>query len=368
MGKDILLPLRYLHGRLHEKIQRHRQAKAFRRYLKQSGAMTVLIPGTPSHTNLGDSAIVIAQEAFLRECGFSSDQIKEVTFDEYARYGRVLRKSLTAPVLIAQLGGGNMGNQWIHEEYFHRQVTRDFFQTPMVIFPQTIYYTPDENGEQEQLASIPVYGGHEKLTMVAREHRSYDIMKELYPETALLLTPDIVLSADMDTFGAKPQPRQGVLLCMRSDAERNMSDSDREAVAKAVEKRGLCVLHTDMHSDKQVTKENRAQMVRQKMEQIAGARLLITDRLHGMIFAALTGTPCIVFGNYNHKVCGTYEWIRYLPYIRFAASPEDVAKHLPELLGMEDCRYDKTPLIPYFEKLAKVVKKYAHDQRDRAGL
>lgn len=41
--------------------------------------------------------------------------------------------------------------------------------------------------------------------MVAREKQSYDIMTSLYPNTRVLLTPDIVLSASMDTFGAKPQ-------------------------------------------------------------------------------------------------------------------------------------------------------------------
>lgn len=32
--------------------------------------------------------------------------------------------------------------------------------------------------------------------------------------------------------------------------------------------------------------------------------LVITDRIHGMIFAAITGTPCIALSNY--KIKGTY--------------------------------------------------------------
>lgn len=40
------------------------------------------------------------------------------------------------------------------------------------------------------------------------------------------------------------------------------------------------------------------------------AKLVITDRLHGMIFCYLTNTPCLVFQNNNHKVRETYEWIK----------------------------------------------------------
>ena len=44
---------------------------------------------------------------------------------------------------------------------------------------------------------------------------------------------------------------------------------------------------------------------------------MITDRLHGMIFAAITGTPCVVLQNNNHKIKATYEsWLRPLKHIR----------------------------------------------------
>ena len=76
-----------------------------------------------------------------------------------------------------------------------------------------------------------------------------------------------------------------------------------------------------------------------------------------MIFAALTGTPCIVFSNYNHKVKGTYEWISYLPYVKYAETAEEAILYIPELLQMKNCHYDSTPLKPYFEKLAEIVKR-----------
>lgn len=353
---DILLPLRYFHGWLHKWSTARQQAKEFSETLKVAPKSAVLIPGTPLHTNLGDSAIVIAQKAFLRRCGIEDERIVEVSFPDQLRYRKVIKGAARSFRLITQLGGGNMGSQWLEEELLHRRITQDFPRHPMIIFPQTIYYTPDEEGQKERRASIPIYNGHKKLTMVARERRSFQIMKELYPDTNLLLIPDIVLSADMDTFGVHPQPRQGVLMCMRSDAERSMTDEERAALEAMVRDQGMELQQTDTHSATNVTAEQREEMVREKLEQIAGTQLLITDRLHGMVFAAITGTPCIVFGNYNHKVKGTYEWISHLPYICFVNNREEAKQCMPRLLEMRDCRYDKVPLEPYFEKLAEVVR------------
>lgn len=38
--------------------------------------------------------------------------------------------------------------------------------------------------------------------------------------------------------------------------------------------------------------------------------MVITDRLHGMIFCYITNTPCLVFQNNIYKVRETYEWIK----------------------------------------------------------
>ena len=45
--------------------------------------------------------------------------------------------------------------------------------------------------------------------------------------------------------------------------------------------------------------------------------IAITDRLHGMIFCAITRTPCVAINNKNGKVKGVYErWLSRLNYIK----------------------------------------------------
>lgn len=356
MSKDILYPLRRLHGWLVEKRIEHDQKTALRNDLRSNYGNIALIPGTPDHRNLGDSAIVLAQVDFLKKCGFASENIKEITFSQYLKYHKAISRDISKIALIAHLGGGNMGSQWKREEDLHRMIVRDFPKNPMIIFPQTIYYAPNAALQAEE--SKDVYNSHKDLTVVAREETSSDIFRAMYPNVNHLLTPDIVLSATMETFGAKPQERSGVLLCMRSDVERAMTDEARQAVEQIVVAQGEGFRYTDMYSDCDVNKENRGLLVRQKMEELASAKLIITDRLHGMVFAALTGTPCVVLANNNHKVRGTYQWIRHLPYVRFADSIEQAESWIPELLEMGGQTFDNKPLIPCFEELARVVRQY----------
>lgn len=358
MIKKLFFPIRRLHGYLHERKLKNSAKNQFIQHLSAQHPH-VYVMGTPFHTNIGDSAIVVAEMQFLHKCGFPNSAIQDLSFAETRSYYHQIKRFLKDHLLIWH-GGGNMGDQWLEEEYLRRDVLRTFRQNATIIFPQTIHYGTSQQSEKEKQISIPIYGRRKRTTLVAREESSYKIMNELYSGTQVLLTPDIVLSATMESFGVTPQQRNGILLCMRSDIERSMDDETRERVEMCVKETGEPCQYTDMYSDCPITKENRIECVRKKMNQFASAKAVITDRLHGMIFAAITGTPCIVFSNYNHKVRGTYEWIKYLPYIRYAECGSDVEKYLPELLKMKDCVYDKTPLEPHFEKLAEVVKHYAH--------
>lgn len=361
-GLDILYPLRWVYRKLRGLYYRWQTLKVYFpkwKYVTFPLGKKVYVIGSPTHSNLGDSAIVKAHMLFLERCGWKKQRIKEIPYSEYENEGPFYDRWIPRNGLIAQLGGGHLGNQWINEELLHRRQVTAFPENPTVIFPQTIHYTQDAAGLEEQQRSIDVYNGRKKLTMVARERRSYDIMRSLYPDTQVLLTPDIVLSATMEAFGAAPQVRSGVLLCMRHDAERSLDDRVQEQLQQYLQELGLSWRFTDTHAPGDVTLEGRFEDVRRKMEELASAKLVITDRLHGMVFCALTGTPCVAFSNRNHKVRGTYEWISYLPYIRYAETFEQARAAVPELIQMENCRFDGEPLEPYYEQLAEVVRKYA---------
>jgi pyruvyl transferase EpsI len=67
-------------------------------------------------------------------------------------------------------------------------------------------------------------------------------------------------------------------------------------------------------------------------------QVVVTDRLHCMIFCALTRTPCVVLSNSNHKIEGVYRtWLESLPYITFSGNlhVEDLLAAVAHLKGLD---------------------------------
>ncbi|MCD7818862.1 MAG: polysaccharide pyruvyl transferase family protein [Lachnospiraceae bacterium] len=326
------------------------------RYLKQPTDQKVYLLGTPVHTNLGDSAIVLAERFFLEQCGFDIKQIKEITTTEYDKATKQVMKYACANnrFLCCWHGGGNMGDQWIQEELFRRRAMEQLSPNKMVIFPQTLYYTDTEQGNLEKEHSVSYYDRTE-ITLTARDMPSYERMVALYPNARVLAVPDIVLSIKAEDFGVKSQSRKSVVLCFRRDIECAVSDDIKSKVVEYLSAHDIAYYVTDTHWRENVTKENRAECVMAKLEEFAKAKLVVTDRLHGMVFSAITGTPCIVFDNNNHKVKGTYDWISYLPYIQFAESFEEAKQYIPQMMELSNCKYDNKPLQPYYQKLRDAI-------------
>lgn len=352
---DLLYPLRRVHGIAHEWLEKKKKKWGFILYIWYPLGEKYYILGTPQHTNLGDSAIVLAEISFLKQCRIREKRIKEVTTEEYKEYKDILKTRIRKSDKIFLHGGGNMGDQWFSEELLRRDMLSTFGQNKIIIFPQTIFYSDTAEGKREEKNSIPFYN-RKDLTIVAREYMSFERMKYLYPNANVLVTADIVLSTNRSVLGIKQQKRMGILLCLRNDMEKAMSLAEHKMIKEFLEKNNCQVRVTDMYSQCSVTKKNRYDCVKRKMNEFATAKLVITDRLHGMIFAGITGTPCIVFGNYNYKVEGTYEWIKYLDYIRFAKSVDEMEKLFPQLIVMDNCQYYNTPLLSYFAKISESVK------------
>lgn len=359
MKKDILYPLRRLHGYIHEKVYIRKKKAALFTAILSADRNKVALLGTPTHANIGDSAIVCAEYDFLKKSGVQAADIVELTYEDLIHFNYSLQKVLKKCSILCWHGGGNMGTLWLHEEMSRRRGLKKIpAWFPTLIFPQTIYYHETDTGRKEKNKSVSVYNGRPGLIIAAREKKSHQTMLELYPDSKIILVPDIVLSMTKETLGVEETVRKGVLLCMRSDLERTMSDELRRSVEQAVVAAGESFCYTDMYASCSINKGNRVEMVKAKMNELASARLVVTDRLHGMIFAAITETPCIVFGNNHHKVQSAYEWIKYLPYIRFVETDEDMKKALTELLQMSDCHFDNTPLQPYFKELAQVLRRH----------
>lgn len=314
----------------------------------------LILIGTPEHGNLGDHAIAKAELKFLKDY-FPDHRIIEITGEHFRSDKVGVKKIIHKNDKIIITGGGFLGSLWILEELMVRDIIKTFPDNKIVIFPQTIYFENDIEGKKIYKESKMLYKNHKNLIICTRDKKSYDLInKKMFNEGVLksILLPDIV------TYLNEMMPlcnRSGLLLCLRDDKERNISDRERKFIEEYASKQTNSISYISTVIPKKVTIYMRNRELENKFKEFRSAKLVITDRLHGMIFAAITGTPCIAMNNTSGKVLGVYQWIKYLKYIYCIDSIYDIPKYIDKLMNMEDCKYDNDYLQEYFQKLVKVI-------------
>lgn len=287
----------------------------------------IYLIGTPHHGNLGDSAIALAELKFLKENICKKNKVKEITIQEYNKYKKVIKIVISHNSLLALHGGGNMGDVWFAEEQQRREILKEFKKHKIVIFPQTIDYSHTLKGEIEKRNSVKIYNNCNNLTLCAREQISYEKMCNLYPNINVFLIPDIVLSTEVTDYAVQiHNNRRYILVCFRKDKEQSLKLENKEKFLEFLSNYNLELKYTDMEIKGNVDKNERYTIVSKKMQEFCSAKLVVTDRLHAMIFSLLTGTPCVVFSNSNHKIKGVYKWLSDFDYISYCENIQDAMR------------------------------------------
>lgn len=302
-----------------------RFAPAASHFLAKGRKRPYLLLDTPEHGNIGDQAIALAEQQLLDKwCGPAS--YFEVTASQVEGFEKALAKLSPMNQVILVHGGGFLGALWPNEEYRFRRILEAFRAHRVVVLPQTVTFdrsTPE--GEAFFKESVASWCAHPDLTICCRERQSERFVAENFPGVRAVLTPDVVLGLKVPEAHAE---RRGVLLCMRADRERVLDDATVGSLRAAVEEAlpGELVALTDTVVYRHVPPARREREVFAKLDEFSRSRLVVTDRLHGMVFAATTGTPCIALNNSNGKVGRVYEWISGLPYVRFCQSAAEAAE------------------------------------------
>ena len=152
----------------------------------------IILMGFPNHRNLGDQAIALAEEIFIRK-NFPEYDFYSVPEGIMLKCVDKVRKVCTDEDILVLHGGGNFGNQYMYIEESRRKILELFPNNPIILMPQSIYFSNDEEGKEELNKTIKVYNKHKNFTIVAREQISYDKIKENFTAD-VLQTPDIVMS------------------------------------------------------------------------------------------------------------------------------------------------------------------------------
>lgn len=259
-----------------------------------------------NYGNLGDVAITYAQSKYLNDN--TELQTIEIPVSHSLEGLWFVKRNIKKGDLITIVGGGNMGNLYDQLEFI-RQLTIRFFPNNQIIsFPQTFEFSDDTLGEKALKKAVRVYNTHKSLTLSAREKTSYNKMKKYFPNANVILTPDIVLTLDKKE---KQRKRKGVLVCLRNDAEKSLKPEECNYIILNAKKRFGDPIFYDTHiSRNNMSIKERVEELNRIWAAFKSVELVITDRLHGMIFSHITGTPTLVFQNNNHKIRETYDWIK----------------------------------------------------------
>lgn len=307
---------RYLWQRkLYEKRIRGLNIKGIEPIRKGQKKRFVLF-GTPEYNNLGDHAIAWAMFNFLQQ-NFPDVEVLEIPESRILKNFVTTAKEITDRDVICLIGGGNLGNQYIDQRLIRNAAIQAFPNNKIVVFPQSVYYTNNSNGKKALREDRAVFENHPDLYLFSRDVISYKLMQEYYQNCNVYCVPDIVLSMQGQV---RSYMREGQILCLRNDVEGTLSAQDKEIIKTFYPNAKL----KDTCLKENISPALRVNEIMSFLDEISKAELVITDRLHGVIFCAITNTPCIVFNNYNHKIKGILEWLKDCSHIAYARNLEQV--------------------------------------------
>lgn len=313
-----------------------------------------MMMGTANQGNMGDLAIAEAEMQILHDT--FPGKVIEVETRFFWEYALCMKRYLRKGDLICLQGGGNL-NEWYPGVELERcAIVSMFPNICTVLMPQTLSY---KNGQSALLRnSQKVYGRHRDFHMFARDRRSYELMKQYYTTIDVNLVPDIVLSLDIaKCVHMDSQKRSAALLTLRHDVERQTSDEAIHAIKNALQNQGMPLIERDTEfAVDRVPSHKRQQYLSDFFTTLYSSRLMITDRLHGMVFAALTNTPCLVMPSSDHKIKGVYEWIKDLPTVRFTENVDELVALIPHMLSLDLVEFPRQEMLTHYEPLLRLLK------------
>lgn len=323
----------------------------FADFKKSRKTKKIILLDTPTHANLGDHAIALAEHKFMEQ-EFPNVPVFEFTQREYCYASNHISKYLTENDVLVVHGGGFIGTLWLHEEMVFLQILKEFKNHKIIVFPQTVYFEDSDKGREELSKLQTTFSLCKNITLFLRDEHSYQYAKENLSSSSIkhFLVPDIVTYLKCNI---KEERENIVLKCIRRDEEIVKNDSSLEWLEQYFEQHKLILRSTDTVINKDVNKKERELVVYDKLIEFARAKIVVTDRLHGMLFAAITGTPCIAMDNISKKVSGAYKWLEGLGYIKFVNQVDENV--LDRLLSIQNGRYRNAEFIQYYAQIKEAM-------------
>lgn len=314
------------------------------------------------YSNLGDHAMSYASLKLLKDT-FPEYNVIEITVNDTLKYLPTIKKKIKSNDFIVLKGGGNIGIQYFREELIRRKIIELFSENNIYIFPQTVYFPDTKLGNKEFNKTINIYNSNKHLLTILRDEISYKSIEGKLKNT--YLCPDIVFYLE-NLFSNKitlKDEKKYISICMRSDVEGIYSNDFKDNLKKTI----TSITDQDIQEFDTI-KPYKIDIIDRKKEllniwqQISTSKVVITDRLHAMIFCYLLRVPCIVLKTYNFKLTAQYEWIKNENFIEFCDdnSIDNIVSIMNKLLSIKLINKNND-FSNYFENLKELLIKKLGD-------
>lgn len=272
----------------------------------------IIVALAADYGNLGDVAITYAQTKFLKN-NFPEYEVIDFPISKTFTDMKALKKICNEDDIITIVGGGNTTDIYEDIEYCRQFIIKQFPKNKIISFPQTVDFSNTTKGKRLKEQSVNIYGNHKKLILSAREEKSFNEYKKNFSND-VKYTPDIVLYLDEQSPN---YDRNGVILCLRNDKEKVFKQAQQDTLIERLSQ-NFKILYNDTHIDKSnMSIEERKFELNKIWNNFKKSKVVLTDRLHGMIFCAITNTPCVAIDNSNRKISGVYNaWLKDINYIK----------------------------------------------------
>ncbi|MBB4835255.1 hypothetical protein DCL20_07080 [Acinetobacter schindleri] len=301
--------------------------------------------------NIGDLAISSAQKIFLEE-KLVDYEVVLVPISKTIIWLDSIKKQVNSEDIITIIGGGNMGSLYPDIENLRQVVIQSFPYNKIICFPQTLDWDESKLSNRALRKIVKIYASHSNIHIFAREGITFKKLQEIFisqKNVKIGFVPDIVMSSTAKKLGVVNSLRpRGILTCLRNDKECALKSEHYTILNNAIKETGLPVTNTDTHAGGSSLSESECNdLLSDKIQEFAGAQLVITDRLHGMILCILSGTPCLVLPNSNHKIRQTYlDWLRNHPRVIFMEinNFDQISNYMTHLLSKPRGTLSESPV------------------------
>ena len=267
----------------------------------------------PWQRNIGDHAQTYAINLFLRK-HFPDFNI--VRYDRHKITKQALEKvranaQETDFVLVSS--NGDFGDLYAGDPSAMSHVRREIAETitglKKIYLASTVYYkdvSPQNNWVQKDssLFSDP------SNTILCREKKSLDMLRMIGLEGSVF--PDIVFYLKPTRIARKIRNNNRALVVLRDiKRESSLSMTDHETILRLTRESGFQTHYQDVHYARSPLYDFMYKKYFSRLnEMYQGFDLVITDRMHSMIFAALNGVPCVAINNeIPHKISAYQDWL-----------------------------------------------------------